>query len=142
MKAQTHKSHIRQGLPTTYEGLVRMYPLRALHDEADHHNAQEVIDALTSTHRPTRGQREYLEALSVLFEAYEREHHAIDTSDISGLGSLKYLMEQTGMSAYRLGKLLGDKALGSRILTGERQLSKAHIRKLADHFGVDPALFL
>jgi antitoxin component HigA of HigAB toxin-antitoxin module len=37
---------------------------------------------------------------------------------------------------------LGNRALASLILRGQRQLSKSHIRKLADHFKVSPALFL
>jgi antitoxin component HigA of HigAB toxin-antitoxin module len=41
-----------------------------------------------------------------------------------------------------LGRLLGNRALASLILNGHRQLSKSHIRKLADYFKVSPALFL
>ena len=41
-----------------------------------------------------------------------------------------------------LGKLVGGPAQASLILRGQRQLSKALIRKLADHFRVSPALFL
>ena len=36
----------------------------------------------------------------------------------------------------------GSSGLASLILQGKRQLSKAHIRKLAEHFRVSPALFL
>ncbi len=46
------------------------------------------------------------------------------------------------MSASDLGRLLGARPLGSAILRRERQLSKANILKLADHFRVDPGLFL
>lgn len=46
------------------------------------------------------------------------------------------------MNASDLGKLLGDRSLGSRILNGQRGLSKNHIRILAGHFSVSPALFL
>jgi antitoxin component HigA of HigAB toxin-antitoxin module len=40
-----------------------------------------------------------------------------------------------------LGRLLGNRALASLILRGRRQLSKNHIRLLARHFKVSPALF-
>ena len=54
---------------------------------------------------------------------------------------LKYLMQESGMTQADLGRLLGNRALASLILNGHRQLSKSHIRKLADHFKVSPALF-
>jgi hypothetical protein len=38
-----------------------------------------------------------------------------------------------------LGRLLGDRVLGSKILRGERTLSKDHIRKLRERFKVNAA---
>ena len=55
---------------------------------------------------------------------------------------LRFLVEENGLTGRELGRILGDETLGNRVLRGERELSKAHIRKLADHFGVSPALFL
>jgi antitoxin component HigA of HigAB toxin-antitoxin module len=47
------------------------------------------------------------------------------------------------MNSSKLGELLGNnRSLGAKILRGERQLSKAHIRILAERFKVNPALFL
>ena len=51
-------------------------------------------------------------------------------------------MEESGMTQADLGRLLGNRAVASLILNGHRQLSKTHIRKLANHFKVSPALFL
>jgi antitoxin component HigA of HigAB toxin-antitoxin module len=58
------------------------------------------------------------------------------------LAMLEYLMNESGMSQADLGRLLGNRALASLILNGHRSLSKSHIRKLAGHFKVSPALFL
>ena len=55
---------------------------------------------------------------------------------------LKFLMEQNGMKTIDLGKLIGNRGLASLIVNGKRQLSKAHIRVLAERFRVDPGLFL
>jgi hypothetical protein len=41
-----------------------------------------------------------------------------------------------------LGALLGNRSLGSKILRGERELSKTHLRILADRFKVEAGLFL
>ena len=42
------------------------------------------------------------------------------------------------MTASDLGRLLGNRTLGAAILAGRRNLSKAHIKKLAEHFKVEP----
>ena len=55
---------------------------------------------------------------------------------------LEYLMAQSGMTGADLGRLLGNLALPSLILNGHRSLSKTHIAVLAEHFKVDPGLFL
>lgn len=49
----------------------------------------------------------------------------------------------TGMNTADLGRLLGGgTGLASLIVNGKRELSKANIRKLAEHFHVSPALFI
>ncbi|HOB73496.1 MAG TPA: helix-turn-helix domain-containing protein [Phycisphaerae bacterium] len=129
-------------LPRSFEALNRLRPLYVIHDEADYENAKVVADALVILDHPTEGQERYLETLLALMEAYEREHHAIDTSSVKPLDVLKSLMQEHGMNGSDLGRLLGTRQVGGAILRGERELSKEHIRILARHFNVSPALFL
>lgn len=57
--------------------------------------------------------------------------------------SLKHLLEENQMNASDLARLLGvHPSLGSKILKGERSLTVAHLRKLAERFKVSPGLFL
>ena len=129
-------------LPGRFSDLVKQHPPRAIRDDVDYQNTMEVIDALTSLPKLTKGQREYLDTLAVLVGAYEREHHAIDTSDLTPVEMLQFLMEEHDMSASDLGRLLGNRTLGSKILRGDRELSKTHIGVLSKHFGVGPQVFL
>ncbi len=129
-------------LPANFADLVRLYPPQAIHDEVGYANTQEMIDRLTSLPKLTAGQSEYLETLTILFEAYENEHERIDTSRLSPLEMLRFLLDSNGMTGSDLGRLLGNRELGPKILNGSRQLSKAHIRVLADRFKVDAGLFL
>jgi antitoxin component HigA of HigAB toxin-antitoxin module len=46
------------------------------------------------------------------------------------------------MTASDLGELLGNRSLGSKVLRGERELSKTHLRILAERFKVDAGLLL
>jgi HTH-type transcriptional regulator/antitoxin HigA len=128
-------------MPRSFDGLCRMLPLRPVHDETDYDNAIEMLDSLVGF-KLNEDQLDYVEALTTLVGAYEDKHHFIDTSDISGLDSLKYLLEQSKMTASDLGMLLGNRSLGSKILRGERELSKRHLRILAERFKVDAGSFL
>lgn len=128
--------------PKTYAGLVHLHMLRPVHDEVDLANATEVIDALAG-HKLNPDQEAYLEALSTLVEAYEEEHHPFDDSKITGLQALKYLLEENGLSAAGLARLLGvDRSLGVRILAGERRLTADHLRILSKRFKVSADLLL
>lgn len=127
-------------LPTTYEGLVRLHMPRPIHDQVELENATELID-LMAGHDLSTDQEDYLDLLSDLVAKYEE-----DASPIGKGGSpnevLTWLIEEHDMSVTELGKLLGDRSLGSRMLSGERSLSKSHIKTLAEHFKISPAAFI
>jgi HTH-type transcriptional regulator/antitoxin HigA len=127
----------------TYLALIDRFPLRPLRSERDYDTAAAILDALAV--RPEgsldRGEQDYLDTLTMLVEAYDQEHHGMASESHDPVSVLKYLMQESGMTQADLGRLLGNRALASLILNGHRQLSKNHIRKLADHFKVSPALF-
>ena len=127
-----------------YLALIDIFPLRPLRSERDYDAAVTVLDTLVV--RPegslAPGEQDYLDALTMLVEAHDRDHDDVDTEQRDPLSMLKYLMQESSMTQAELGRLLGNRALASLILHGHRQLSKSHIRKLADHFKVSPALFL
>ena len=127
--------------PKTFAELCSSLPPRPIHDEADYDNAIEMLDSLVGR-KLNKDQRDYVEVMTTLVAAYEDVQHAIDTSKISGLDSLKHLLEENELTASDLGELLGNRSLGSKILRGERELSKTHLRLLTDRFKVDAGLFL
>ena len=128
--------------PRKYEELLKMLPLRPIRDESDYGKAQRMMALLAGLPRMSRDQSDYLEVLSNEVERYEHEHEAIDTSELAPLDTLRFLLEENGMSASDLGRLLGSRQLGSAILRGHRSLSKSHIAMLAERFHVEPGLFL
>lgn len=132
-----HKSK----LPGKFDELNRILPLRPIDDDVSLEDAQEMADALALLRKRTVDQEDYLETLSTLIEKYEDEHHQIETSDLDPIEALKFLMEQNKMNTSQLGGILGQRQLGSKILTRTRGLSKSHIVKLAEHFKVSPAVF-
>ena len=137
------KSLDRKKLPSRFEELVRVMPPQAIMDDVQNDNTLEVVDRLMAQGKLTKGQALYLETLVQLVQAYEAQHHAIDTSDLSGLDSLKHLLQENAMNASDLARLLGVHAsMGSKILRGERALTVDHLKKLASRFKVRPGLFI
>lgn len=114
---------------------------RPLHDEEDYRNALAALDAMAGF-KMNADQEDYFDAVATFVEKYEAKHHAIEGTKMTPIQLIKSLMKEHSMSASDLGRLLGDRSLGHRILTGERELSKAHVRVLAEHFSLDPAALL
>jgi HTH-type transcriptional regulator/antitoxin HigA len=135
-KALTHDD-----VPDTYAELVGLFMPRPLHDEVDYRNALAVLDAMAGFPM-NADQEDYFEAIATFVEKYEAEHHAIEQKKMTPVELIRSLMEEHAMSESDLGRLLGDRSLGHRILAGERELSKAHIRTLAERFALDPAALL
>ncbi len=129
-------------IPKTWSGLIRLYSLRPIRDEAAYDTACDALAPLSIMNNMTKDQEDYLEALSTLVEAYENIHHKIDLSHLSPTDILKFLVEENNMSAGDLGRLLGDRTLGSKVLTGKRSLSQANIAALCKRFKVSADLFL
>ena len=129
-------------VPATFEDLVRLYPPRSIRDDVDYRNTQELIDRLTSVPSLSTGQEEYLDTLATLLHAYEEQHVPIDTADLNPADTLKFLLDQRNLTPTDLGRLLGERSLGAKVLRGEAELTQSQIRFLADFFQVNPALFL
>ncbi len=58
----------------------------------------------------------------------------------SGIATLKVIMEQHRLGMADLPEI-GSKSLVSRILRGERRLTRDHIEALSKRFNLSPALF-
>ncbi|MHC4565956.1 MAG: helix-turn-helix domain-containing protein [Planctomycetota bacterium] len=127
-------------IPTTLLGLQKRFlGLRPIHKKADYQYALEVATELSSRTNLTSEQADYLEVLATLVADYEEKH--FEMSRHSPQEILKFLVEENQMSGSDLGRILGSRTLGPALLRGQRSLSKTHIKKLADHFSVSPALF-
>jgi HTH-type transcriptional regulator/antitoxin HigA len=127
----------------SYFALVKRFPVRRLRSEADYRAARAVardvmrrgtVDELDA------GAGDYLEALAKFIEEYESGAFPIRSR--APRETLRFLMEQHGMRAIDLAAIVGGTGAASMLLKGDREPSKAQIRKLAEHFHVSPALFL
>lgn len=127
----------------TYFEWIKRFPLRKIRGDAEHSEARKIIRELLNRgdENLDQGEVDYLEALARFVEDYEKSRFKIMPDRPTPPQVLKHLMEARRLRPADLGALIGE-STASMFLNGRRQLSKAHIRKLADYFGVSPALFL
>jgi HTH-type transcriptional regulator / antitoxin HigA len=127
-----------------YLQLVKRFPLVPIRSAGHLRDAFKVLDELSviDEDRLTRGQADYLSVLTDLVEKYEDRHDPVHGVFEDGVAALEYLLDQHDMTASDLGRLLGNRQLGSAIVRRQRQLSKEHVLKLADHFKVSTDLLL
>ncbi len=135
------KTRATRQITDKYFELVRRFPLRRIRDDESHAEATRITRELLLRGEDNldAGELDYLDALAGFIESYERT--LVRMNKPSPLQVLTHLMEASGMKPADLGRLIGSSA-ASMVLHAQRELSKSHIRKLADHFHVDPALFL
>lgn len=108
---------------------IQIKPIR---NDRDHAAALRTIEKLWDD--STAGATATLEVLSVLVEAYEREHHAIPAPD--PIEAIEFRMDQLGMTRSALGEVLGSRSRATEILNRLRPLSLPMIRKLHDELGI------
>lgn len=126
-----------------YLELILQYPLKPIATEAGHAEAIRRLAMLDGRVVPlTSNEMEYTDALAILIKDYEARNHCLGLYEKDPMEILKHLMAERKMSVNDLGKVIGSQSSASQVLAGKRQLSKTHIRKLADYFQVNAGLFL
>jgi HTH-type transcriptional regulator/antitoxin HigA len=132
---------VRTAIPTDWKSLVTKLYLRPIRTKGDYNRAAQIARKLAARTDLNKDQTAYLEILTLLIDDYESKHVPIDATQ-SPIEILKFLLEVNGLNSSDLGRILGQRQLGSKILKSKRQLSKVHIKKLAEYFAVEPGLFL
>lgn len=123
---------------------ISLPPLRPIKTKADHKKSLELIlqlGQLRENGQLAQPEIDYLEVLIILASDWEAKRYSFG-EETTPLNRLQFLLEQHGLSASDLGRILGHRELGSRVLRGERELSKKNVRVLADYFNVDPGCFI
>ena len=144
MSVQVPVTSIRfRDLPRHYAGLIARFPLRPIHDSVELEHATELLDAMALHEEDfTADQADYFAVLAGLVETYEAQHDPLHIPEASPLRVLKDLLAMHDMTASDLGRVLGNRELGSKILRGERKLTLTHVKKLSQHFRLEPSIFI
>jgi HTH-type transcriptional regulator/antitoxin HigA len=123
--------------------LIREFPLRPIRNKRELDRAMNIAGHLATFIEGAlpAGEQDYLDALTVFIEEYQRRHEPA-LSEVAPLGMLKHLMEERGMNVTDLGRVIGSQSNASLILAGKRAISKRVMRLLSKHFAVTPSVFL
>jgi HTH-type transcriptional regulator / antitoxin HigA len=129
----------------SYLRLIRKFPLRVIKSESQYDQAIEVVQSLAIRGEDglDSGQADYLDALTNLVESYDEEHHLVAPDGLRPHQRLKWVAGEAGLSQDQVAKLLGvSQPLVSLLFLGKRELTVSHIRKLSEHFHLNPRYFM
>jgi HTH-type transcriptional regulator/antitoxin HigA len=131
--------NIRTGRAT--RNLKSLEPFLAIRTEHEYDTAVARLDALVDEVGDNSRDARYrlIETLSVLIEAYDREHHNLP--EASSLEVLRFLMGEHGLTQKDLPEI-GSQGVVSEVLAGRRRLNVRQIEALAVRFGVDAGAFI
>ncbi len=140
MSLITQKNEARE-LPSDFLQLQEaLIELRPIHSKKAYNTAITIASDLASRKKLIASQLDFLNVLTTIIKQYEDSR--VELSRHNPREMLKYLVEENNMSGSDLGRLLGQRTLGPKLLNGERQLSKTHIRILTERFKVHADLFI
>ncbi len=110
-------------------------------DEFDRLAAElEALDAQEEDRELDAEEQEVQALLALLCTEYE--DRTVAPPKASPREVLKFLMDQNGLRPVDLVEIFGSRAVASQVLTGKREISKAHARGLAARFGVSVEVFI
>jgi HTH-type transcriptional regulator/antitoxin HigA len=113
--------------------------IRPIKTEADYDAALARAEALMDAEEGTPAADE-LDVLATLIEAYEDKHYPMDPPD--PIESIKYRMEQQGLTRKDLEPMIGTRTRVAEVLNGKRNLSISMIRNLHAKLGISAEVLI
>ena len=83
--------------------------------------------------------QEYIKSVTPFLADYEKKDFPLKSASPEEV--LRFLMEENDLSQYDLASDLGGQPVVSDILNGKRKLTREHIERLSERFGISPATF-
>jgi len=112
---------------------------KIIQSEEEHEKALQHLEKLMDS-EPGSIQEEELELWALLVERYEEEHFPIDEPD--PIESIKFRMDQLGLTPKDLQEYIGAKSKVSEVLNRKRSLSLPMIRSLHRNLGIPAAILV
>ncbi len=120
-----------------YKTLLAEAAPQTIRTEAENDAAIRMIEELE---KGGAAERKLADLLTVLVEAFEEKHYPVSRK-VTPLGILKELMEANGLKQKDLLDVFVTPSIVSEVLSGKRNLTIHHIKKLSKRFNVSTDLF-
>jgi HTH-type transcriptional regulator/antitoxin HigA len=123
-----------------YEALLTKFRPKVIHTERENEMYSEILyDLDRRSQTLTRAEKELAELLTLLIEDFEVRQYRLPRA--KPLDALHFLMDQHGLKQRDLVGVFGTPSIVSEVLSGRRELNKAHIKRLSERFHVSPEVF-
>jgi HTH-type transcriptional regulator / antitoxin HigA len=124
-----------------YKALLAETAPRPIHTESENEVAIQQLEKLTEKRSPSSAERQLIELLTVLIEAFEEKHYSFEKR-ATRIEIMQELMEANNLKQKDLVGVFGTPSIVSEVLHGKRGLTVEHIKKLSQRFKVSPVLFI
>jgi len=125
--------------PAKYGALLAEALPQVIENDEEFERLVEAMERLDRKESLTPEELKLRALLARLIQEYDDQ---IELPHVAPYRIVLFLMEQQGLRQADLLPVFGSRSVASDVLNGKRELSKTHIRKLAEFFHVSPALFL
>jgi HTH-type transcriptional regulator/antitoxin HigA len=125
--------------PGKYGSLLAKALPKVIENDRELEHFSEVLESLDRLGRELTPEEKALDVLLARLVADYDEK--IDLPELPAHETIAFLMRQKGLKQADLLPVFGSRSVASDVLNGKREPSKAHIRKLAEFFGLSPATF-
>jgi HTH-type transcriptional regulator/antitoxin HigA len=123
----------------SYKELVANRPPHVIHTEEENERYIAELETLYGQEQLTPEESEYADLLKVLIEKFESRYQIKPAA--SALDVVRHLMDARDLKQSDMLDVFGSRGIASEVLSGKRELSKAHIQRLGEKFHVSPGLF-
>jgi HTH-type transcriptional regulator/antitoxin HigA len=125
--------------PTRYGRLCAAMIPKIIENDREFDRMVEKMEELDRRENATPEEDALSALLARLIQDYDDRNAVL--ADVPPYRVVLHLMEQKGLRQADMLAVFGSRSVASDALSGKREFSKAHIRKLADCFHLSPAAF-
>lgn len=126
--------------PTKYGRLCADVIPKVIETDAEFDRLVAKMEELDRKSDPTPEEEALSALLLKLIQDYDDRHYPLPRAEPHE--TIQFLMDQKGLKQADLLSIFSSRSVASDVISGKREPSKAHIRKLAEFFKVSTDLFL
>ncbi|HXU21567.1 MAG TPA: transcriptional regulator [Verrucomicrobiae bacterium] len=123
-----------------YGALLAKIPPKVIRTEKENEAYRGILSDLDRRHKMlTPAEKELSDLLTLLIEDFEEKRYRLPRAKPQD--AVRFLMEQHELRQKDLVNIFGTPSIVSEVLSGRRELTTTHIKRLSERFHVSPEIF-